>query len=153
MMCVKEVHRLGVGQGWHGWQAIEHGEDLAARSHPAARQLADNKRMGDDLAALKQRDERRAAATKMVDPYRRVDEDHATLRGTLRRRGVTRSCGSVPPSRARRRACSRAISASRPARTSAVFSPMLVSRSASARRSSSILRVVFICTNMYESYR
>ncbi len=63
-----------------------------------------------------------------------------------------RSRFSVPPSAARRLALSLAIKASRPRRTSDVFSLTPVSLAARCRRESSILRVVLICMSMHDQY-
>src|SRR5438093_13764049 len=57
---------------------------------------------------------------------------------------------SVPPKLASRRALSRAMSASRPSFTSAVFSSTPASLAAFLKSSSSILRVVRICINMHD---
>jgi hypothetical protein len=57
--------------------------------------------------------------------------------------------GSLPPSAAKRRALSRAMRASKPALTTAVFSAMPLSRVASRSRVSSIFSVVLICINMH----
>jgi len=57
--------------------------------------------------------------------------------------------GWLPPKAARRRALSRAMRASRPARTTAVFSAMPLSRAASFIRASSMFSVVLICINMH----
>ena len=59
-------------------------------------------------------------ALKMIDPDRRVDEHQRAFRGRRRRTG--RRVPSEPPRAASRLALSRAMSASIPARTSAVFS-------------------------------
>jgi hypothetical protein len=74
------------------------------------------------------------------------------VRRVDRRRGIARRSRSVPPSCASRLPLSMAISALRPARTSAVFSVIRVSLPASANRASSMLRVVFICINMAYTY-
>lgn len=71
------------------------------------------------------------------------------LRRGGRRRGIRCIAGSVPPRAAKRRALSRAISASSPARTTAVFSSMPLSRVASFNNASSIFSVVLICIYMH----
>src|SRR5205823_9498164 len=76
---------------------------------------------------------------EVIDPDRGIDQNQ---RG--RRRGIGRNCGSVPPSRANRRAASRSISAFSASRTRADFSCTLVNCSALASNSSSIAIVVRI---------
>jgi hypothetical protein len=61
----------------------------------------------------------------VVNPHGRVNENHRP--GPGRRLGMGRNSGSVPPRAARRLAAPRAIKASKPARTKAVFSSMPVS--------------------------
>jgi len=51
-------------------------------------------------------------AAQMIDPHRRIDQDHGLDR--CRRRGATFNAGCVPPSRARRLALSRSTSARSP---------------------------------------
>jgi acetyl esterase/lipase len=58
--------------------------------------------------------------------------------------------GSLPPNSANRRLADRAISASSPARTRAVFSAIPESLDASLRSLSSIFNVDLICINMHE---
>ena len=72
-----------------------------------------------------------------------------TAHALWRRRRTGLSFFSVPPSAASRRALSRAISASRPRRTRAVFSVTPVNCDARLRSSSSMLSVVLICISMY----
>ena len=83
----------------------------------------------------------------MIDPNRRIDESHEAL--PERRLRTGRRSLSLPPSSARRRALSRAISASSPRRTSEVFSSMPVRLEARRSRRSSIFSVVLICINMH----
>lgn len=56
---------------------------------------------------------------QVIDPHRGVHQDH--FRPDCRRGGVSTS-GSLPPSRAKRRALSRSMSALRASRTSFDFS-------------------------------
>ena len=56
---------------------------------------------------------------QMIDPDRSIDQDHLVVG---RRRGTGAKSGSLPPSRAKRRALSRSISALRASRTNADFS-------------------------------
>ncbi|CAI10273.1 hypothetical protein p1B32 (plasmid) [Aromatoleum aromaticum EbN1] len=84
----------------------------------------------------------RFGATQVVDPDRGVHQDHSSCSG--RRRGMSVSCGSEPPSRASRRALSRWMSARKASFTKADFSVMPVSAWALAKSSSSSASVVRI---------
>ena len=86
----------------------------------------------------------------MLHPNRRINQHgHEPLRARVRRRRTRRSLGSLPPKAANRLALSLAIKASSPARTTAVFSAIPLSRAASLKRASSIFKVVLICINMH----
>lgn len=63
---------------------------------------------------------------------------------------MSESFGCVPPSKANRLLASRAMSASSPARTKAVFSRIPVSSRARTRSFSSIMSVVRICISMHQ---
>jgi hypothetical protein len=75
----------------------------------------------------------------VIDPNRRIDQDHAE---PGRRRGIGFKSGSVPPRSANRRALSRSISALSASRTSADFSLIPVYAWALATNSSSSASVV-----------
>ena len=92
-------------------QCVQHDFTL---TQVAQGQLADDKRMGQDRSSLEQRGERLLACAKMGDPNRRIDQDHADVG---RRRGGAFRRGSLPPSRASRRALSRSIRALSASRT------------------------------------
>src|SRR5258708_27647763 len=82
---------------------------------------------------------------EVLNPDGSVGEhDHAG-----RGRGMFDILGCVPPSAARRLPASRAISASSPARTKAVFSWMPVTSLARLSRLSSMINVVRICLSMH----
>src|SRR5690606_25351821 len=98
----------------------------------AKRDLPDNEGVDIDLLGLKQFDEPRLAAPNVVNPDRRVGENHVAGR----RRGAASASGSEPPSRASLRAASRCTSALSASRTSADFSSMPVYSRAAARSSS-----------------
>jgi hypothetical protein len=68
----------------------------------------------------------------------------------VRRLGIARSPGSAPARAAKRRAASRAIKASKPACTKAVFCRIPVSSRARSSTSPSIISVVLICTSMHK---
>ena len=98
--------------------------------------------MGQHLRVLQEGSQFAVSRAQAIDPNGRVDEDHATRPG--RRRRIALNPGSVPPSLASRRALSRAINASRPMRTSAVFLETPVNRTARRRRDGSMFKVVRI---------
>ena len=92
-----------------------------------------------------------AAPPKVGNPNRGINDDHGYDFADLRLRMARRSF-SVPPSLARRLLLSRAIRASSPRRTNAVFSLSPVKRDAFSKISSSMFRVVLICIYMHHSY-
>jgi hypothetical protein len=96
---------------------------------------------------FKQKREGIIAFAEMIDPNRSVYENHDAERGRLRRTEDKR--GSVPPSMANRRALSRAIRASRPMRTNAVFSFSPVKAAAFRSISSSMFKVDRMHINMH----
>src|SRR3974390_2072693 len=95
--------------------------------------------MGQDLVVVEESDKGLVAPAEMVDPNRRVNQDH--FRAVRRRRGVFRR-GSLPPKRAKRRALSRSINALSASRTIADFSFKPVNSRALANCSSSSAKVV-----------
>jgi hypothetical protein len=101
-------------------------------------QLADDHGVDADLRILQQVDQACLRSVKMVDPHRRIDQDHAERRW----RGADAARGSLPPRPARRRELSRAMSASKPSRTNVDFDDCPVSSAAFWMSSSSRLRVV-----------
>src|SRR5580765_3896227 len=127
-------------------QGFQHTQNLGTFLQCAACQLTDNKRMAKDLLIKEQSFQTFATRSEMLNPNRSVDQNHARLRG--RRLRIRRSCFSVPPRFAKRRALSLAIRASSPRRTNEVFSFTPVSLAASCSRESSILSVVLICIKM-----
>lgn len=128
-------------------QGLNQSEHFGAIFEVPASQLSGYERMDQHFALLQQRLQCGVAAPEMLDPHRGVYEDHGRIEPRLRR---TRARPfSEPPSRASRRALSRAISASRPKRTKAVFSAIPVNREAFCRSAESMFNVVFICISMY----
>ena len=146
-MALYEREHLMVRRNGHGGQCVEKTEDFFTLAEIAATELADYERMRPDDAVVQLRDKRGVPAAQMVDPYGRVGEQVDYFEGERRRR-TGRSRFSTPPRAARRRALSRAISASKPACTMAVFSRIPVSCRARSSRSSSMIKVVLICMNM-----
>ncbi len=119
-------------------------ENVAALLDRPQSQLLDNERVTTNLVSPEQLDKRGFRRMKVVDPYRRVDQDHA-LRP--RRRGAAVADGSEPPSAASRRALSTRINVSRPSRTSADFSRMPVRSDARSTSASSSVIVVLTITS------
>jgi hypothetical protein len=115
-----------------------------------ASQFSENKHVPKHLFTAEQRLEPFVPPAEVVDPDGGVDEDHAAR--AVRLRGGRSRFFSVPPRSARRRALSRAMRASRPIRTKAVFSVTPVSRAASAINVSPIFNVVLICISMHCLY-
>ena len=98
---------------------VQQTEDFAPVPQGSACQFADDERMDDDISVLEQAGQRWAAHMEVLDPDRRIDEDHAT-RPVLRRLiGLSR--GSEPPSFASLRALSLSTNASSPMWMRAVF--------------------------------
>ena len=97
-------------------QAAQHDLALTQIAH---RQLADHKGVRQYPAAIEEVGQGCIAGPKMVDPDRRIDQDHLLVG---RRRGIGRKAFSLPPNFASRRALSRSISALSASRTSADFS-------------------------------
>src|SRR5580765_6243982 len=110
-------------------QGFQHTQNLGTFLQCAACQLTDNKRMAKDLLIKEQSFQTFATRSEMLNPNQSVDQNHARLRG--RRLRIRRSCFSVPPRFAKRRALSLAIRASSPRRTNEIFSFTPVSLAAS----------------------
>ena len=126
-------------------------KDFSPPCHASAGQLADDKRVDEDFSAFKKFREARHTRAEMIDPNRGINKDHGDQAAGLLR-GMGRSFFSVPPSMASRRLLSRAINASNPRLTRAVFSLIPVSWDAFFKVSSSIFRVVLICIYMHCLY-
>ncbi len=121
---------------------LKQGQDLGPLVQTTARELTDDERVTRHFPVSQQRTELVVAASQVIDPDGGVDQDH--VRFPLRRRGIRSRARSVPPSVASRCALARAMSASRPACRSAVFSVMPVSRVARSTSPSLRFRVVLI---------
>ena len=131
-------------------QGYEKAQDLVAIADGTACQLTNDERMRQDQLVVEKGLQPLVPGAEMLNPHRGINEDHATRPGRRRRTGV--SLGSLPPSPASRLALSLATKASRPKRTSEVFSEIPVSLAALRSSSSSMLSVVLICIMMYHSY-
>lgn len=102
------------------WKLGEEIEDFLPVPEVATRQFPDDKRMAEYFPVIEERLQVGVARAEVLDPNGRINENHAAL--TERRRRTGRRPFSVPPRSARRRALSLAMRASRPRRTSEVFS-------------------------------
>jgi hypothetical protein len=125
-------------------QSFEREEHLLAVTEISAGELAHHERVRQHLRIAQERNQTIVAVAKVIHPYGGVNDDHAAR--VLRRRAGS-SCGSEPPSRAKRRALSRSISAASASRISAGFCEMPVMRCASASNRSSKVTVVRINTS------
>jgi hypothetical protein len=131
----------------HLRQRRQEREDLLPCSEVPARQLAEDEGVAGDLSGIEASAQPRVAPPEVIDPNGGVDEHY---RPAARRRGTGRSPLSEAPRAARRRALSRAMSAARPAWTTAVFSFRPLRRRASLRSWSSRLIVVRIWPSMHD---
>src|SRR2546430_4016889 len=131
-------------------QSLQQSEHLSTIPQGTTRQFPDDERVRQHLLFVEKTRQLSVAGAEMIDPDGSIDQDHATEPGRRRRTGF--SLGSVAPSLARRRALARAISASRPRRTSAVFFATPVSLAAFCSSSRSMFSVVLIsiCIMMHE---
>src|ERR1700683_647248 len=92
---------------------------------------------------------RRPILAEVFDPHRSVGQDHLALAVSDRRRGIDCKSGIEPPIAANRVAASRAINASNPACTKAVFSSIPVNSRACSINLSLMIKVVLICISMH----
>ena len=106
--------------------------------------------MSHNLSVREQPGQAMIAAAEMIHPYRSINKNHLWDYWG-RRLGMDCIFFSVPPSLASRLLASRAIKASSPSRTKAVFSLIPVIRDALAKISSSMLSVERIHMNMHQS--
>lgn len=102
-----------------------------------------------DQTFLKRLRKMRETVLEVVNPYRRIGEDHSSFAFSERVRFGSSKEGIVPPKAANRRAASRSTRASSPILTNAVFSVSPVYSPASASKGSSMLSVVLICMDMH----
>ena len=105
---IDEAQDLLVGGHRGLGKPLQKADHLAATTEVAQAEIPSDPRMAEDGSALKKPAECRVAGAKVVDPDRGVDQDH---RDADRRRGISVNFGSLPPSRASRRALSRSMRA------------------------------------------
>jgi len=136
-------------------QSGEEFQDLMPPGKGSAGEFTDHEWMAHHVAGFQPDRQLAVTLPQMVDPDRCIDEDHFGFLQPGLRRGATRALRSEPPSTASFFAASRAISASRPIRTSSVFLRMPVRREAVEIALSSMLRVVrmhqFLLNHMHPS--
>ena len=118
-LTIDELQHFSVRGAVRLRQPPQHAQNLRTPPQIAERELTQHERVPEHLAVAQQRREYRAGRPQVIDPDRRVDEDHA---GFGRRRGILFRSGSLPPSRANRRAASRSTNALSASRMSADFS-------------------------------
>ena len=141
-MPFHEIKDLGMLRLGRRRKLVQQLENLAPVPQGSACQFGDDERMDHDVAVLEQAGQPWAAHAEVLDPDRRVDEDHAT-RPVLRRL-VGLSRGSEPPSFASLRALSLSINASSPMWMRAVFRETPVSFAALRSSSSWMFNVVLM---------
>ena len=108
-MVLDEMQRFLIGGHNTGGKRREKSEHLPPPGDLSAGNLTDDERVRCHIPAFQSVSEKRNRLVEMIDPDRGVDEDHEGRRllGAFAR-------GSLPPSRARRRALSLAINARNP---------------------------------------
>jgi hypothetical protein len=141
-ITVDEFQNFLVGRHNGGGKIAQRIQYLAPIAQIPDSDFANHERMRQDPARRQEQRHSCALTSQMLDPNRGIDKDHRE-----RRRGTGRSWGSVPPSRANRRAASRSTNAFSASRTSADFSCSPVYSWALANNSSSIAIVVLIASN------
>ena len=118
-MVVDEMENLRVrGDACMG-QAGQRVQHDFALTQIAQGKFADDKGVRQDRSRIEQRGEGLVAHPQMLDPDRRIDQDHIE---PDRRRGGAFRPDSLPPRRANRRALSRSMSALSASRTRLDFS-------------------------------
>lgn len=100
-------------------QLLQAIQDNLSLTQTSQRQFASNKWMGENAPLLEEIGQGCIAFAQRVDPDGCIDENHA---GSVCRRRTGFRSGSLPPSRASRRALSRSINALSASRISADFS-------------------------------
>ena len=105
---VYEAQDLRIRGGAGSRKTRQHPQYEFALTQVAQSELADNEWMCQRCASFEQLRKGRVTVAEMLDPNRRIDQDHAPAD---RRLGGALRSGSVPPRRAKRRALSRSISA------------------------------------------
>jgi len=129
-------------------QLLKQRNDLGPIREVPADELADHEGMTEDFGSLKKGSQLGASLRQMRNPDRRVDQDQHQLLDA-RRLGIARRFFSVAPSSANRLLDSRAMRASRPSRTRAVFSFTPVSSAARFSVSSWMFSVVLMQMSMH----
>jgi len=115
----EKYERFGVSRDSCGRKMSQQLEQLRMVLQIAAHNLADDEWMDAHAACFQRIDEPGVSTAQVVNPHRRIGEDHALAD---RRLGMGRNVGSLPPRRASRRALSRSMSARSPSWMRAVRS-------------------------------
>ena len=150
-VTIHELQHVVVGNDVQRRQLPQQVHSLCAIPEAAENQLSDHEWMGGDGTVFKIADQCGNGSAEMIDPDRRIDEDHREPLAGRRLRGA-RARLSEPPSAARRCALRWAISARKPACTTAVFSARPVRLRAFSSNASSRINVVRICIIVPCSY-
>jgi hypothetical protein len=101
LVVLDEGEQLGGSRHDGLRELFDEPEHACAIAQPPQRELAGHPRMRHRPPLLEHRDKRGVTVAEVIDPDRRVDQDHAAAE---RRRGAAVNSGWVPPRRARRRA-------------------------------------------------
>src|SRR5690348_15470750 len=143
---INQRHHLSVLSHAGSAKGAKVREHLGPRGDGAEGDFSEDEGVDHDLVRFEKLLEAWVAAAPVVDPDGRVrEDDHAPRLLPGLRRGVAARLGMEPPRAASRRAASRVMRASSPARTRAVFSWMPDSSRARSSRPSSRISVVLIC--------
>ena len=141
-LSIEKIGHFGMFGGVSFGKCPQKRKHLIAIAQCAASKFPNDEGMNQHISITEKRLQTPVSATKMVNPNGGIDENHATRSDLRRLTGFKR--GSVPPSFARRRALSRAMSASSPRRTRAVFFETPVNPAARRSREASTFSVVRI---------
>ncbi len=147
-MPFDERHGFLIFHDSRRWQLPKQLQNLGAPAEGTTCQFADDKRVTLNFGALQKRNQPDVAPAQMLHPDRGVDQ-YQRPSAAGRRRRIFRRRVSLPPKAASLLALSRAIKASSPACTTAVFSVIPVSCAACLSKVSLILSVVLICISMH----
>ncbi len=141
-LSLKKTHHFRVFSDDGLRKGPEQRKDFVAIAQRAACEFARHEGVDQHFRVTQKRLQAPVPCAKVVDPDGGIDENHATRPGLRRLMGLRP--GSDPPSFASRRALSRAINASNPRRTRAVFLGIPVNRAARRIRDVSIFNVVLM---------
>ena len=150
-MVIDEMQDFPLAGGGSLRKRLKQREKFRSVVQLPAGQFSHDQWMACDLCFVQERTQSSIPCAKEREPYWRIDKDHG-YGFSGRRLGTGSRLFSVPSSSASLLLLSRAIRASRPSLTRAVFCLIPVKADAWFSRASSILSVVLICYNMYILY-